>query len=138
MSITLLKKEHTRLRVKEVTIPESHSKLLGSGIDVNTLPEGHLSCPHCKQSKFECWVYLDAHRLEMGCSNCGFSCRLLFPLDVSLMPFHSAGRFTCKRHPTEGMVLIKNMETICVGCAKCYTEIQIKLKSHTNLVLADS
>lgn len=137
MAITLLNKKRERLQVKEVSVPLSTSPLLGTGIDVMTLPEGHLSCPQCKGHLWECWVYLDNHRLEMGCQKCGYSCRLLFPLDVPLV-FKNTGRFTCKRHPSNGMVLIHNIDTICVGCEKCFTEIRIKLKTENNLIVADS
>lgn len=125
------------MRVRDKEIPLSFDKILGEGVDVQTLPEGHAACPMCKGHKWEPWVYLDSHRLELGCCNCGYSCRLLFPLDVTLSPFRNQGRFTCKRHKDKGFILIKNMETVCIGCESCFTEVQIKLKTKSNLVLAD-
>lgn len=138
MSFTILKKEHTRLRVKEVQLPLATSEVLGSGIDVMSLPEGHLTCAKCHSHLFECWVYLDAHRLEMGCQNCGYSYRLLFPYDIPLSPFRNQGRFTCKRHPESGMILIHNVDVISVGCEKCFSEVQIKLRNSNNIVIADA
>lgn len=112
------------------------SKLLGQGLDVMSLPEGHLSCSACSGYKFECWVILDSHRLEMGCCECGNATRLLFPLDVDLLAFGKAGRFTCKRHPKAGMILIHNVDVISCGCEKCNTEVDIKLKRASGLVMA--
>lgn len=135
MSITLLNKKHTRMRVKEIALPFISSPILGHGIDVTALPEGHLSCPMCKKHLFEASLYGDNHRIEMGCISCNWSCRLLFPLDVSLP--EKQGRFTCKKHPTKGMVCIHNVDTISIGCESCKTEINIKVKTKSNLILAN-
>jgi hypothetical protein len=142
----ILKKEHTRLRVHATELPLSASGILGAGIDVTTLPEGHLSCPQCQGFKFECWVFLDAHKIECGCMKCGWSCRLLIPMDVNIDQFGKSGRFTCMRrnnalahpfiHENKGMIIIHNSGTLSVGCEACKTEIDIKLKTKTNLVLA--
>lgn len=143
--VEILKREHTRLRVKATELPLSQSGILGAGIDVMNLPEGHMSCPQCQGFKFECWVYLDNHRLELGCVKCGWSCRLLFPLDIDLMPFGKSGRYACTRwdkghkyyiHRDLGMILIHNVDTLSIGCEKCRTEVDIKLKTKSNLVLA--
>jgi hypothetical protein len=144
--VEILKREHTRLRVKACELPLSMSGILGAGIDVMSLPEGHLSCPVCYGFKFECWVYLDNHRLELGCMKCGWSCRLLFPLDIDLMPFGKSGRYTCMRwdkethtipiHRNCGMIIIHNTDVLSIGCEKCRTEVDIKLKTKNNLVLA--
>lgn len=135
--VTILTKEKTRLRVKQVDLPITQDKILGTGIDIVTLPDGHLCCAKCSDHRFECWVYLDNHRLEMGCMKCNESYRLLFPLDVPLSPFRNTGRYTCRQHPEAGSILIKNMETVCIGCEKCFREVRIQLKTFTNLVLAD-
>lgn len=135
--VTILTKQKTRLRVKQVELPISDSVVLGSGIDVTSLPDGHLSCVRCQSPFFECWVYLDERRLEMGCVKCNTAYRVLFPMDVSLTPFKNYGRFSCKKHPEKAMVLIKNQETVSIGCQCCYSEVQIKLRSKSNLVLAD-
>jgi len=146
MTLTIWTKDKSRLRVNDVSLPLATSELLGSGIDVMTLPEGHLSCAKCGKHLFECWVYLDNHRIEMGCMNCGASYRLLFPLDVDLLsPFSGkSGRFSCLRrkkghflHQNKGMVLIHNVDTICIGCELCNSEVQIKLKKAEGLILAD-
>jgi hypothetical protein len=133
MSITLLNKTKTQLRVREASLPLATSPILGNGIDATTLPEGHLSCVRCKGYKFEAWVYMDAHRLEMGCVQCNENYRLLFPMDVTL-PMD--GRFICKKHPEKAMVLIHNVDVVCVGCESCRSEIQIFLKTKSNLVMA--
>ena len=73
------------LRVKASELPLSSFGVLGAGIDVTALPEGHMSCPQCQGFKFECSVFLDAHRLECGCMKCGWSCRLLFPMDIGIL-----------------------------------------------------
>lgn len=136
--VTILNKKfgESRLTVKGVKLPLSTDKILGDGIDVTTLPEGHLTCVGCGGHRFECWVYLDNHRLELGCPKCSHSYRLLFPLDVSISKFGQTGRFTCFKHPQKYFILIKNLETICIGCEQCKTEVQIKLKTKSNLVLA--
>lgn len=126
------------LFVHAVELPQSKDKILGTGIDVMNLPEGHLCCAQCGNHRFECWVYLDAHRLECGCQKCGWSCRLLFPLDVSLGRFRQPGRFVCKRHPNKGFVIIHNTDTLSCGCELCNTEVNIKLRTESNLVLADA
>lgn len=144
MAITILKKEHTRLRVNKVELPLATNPILGDGIDVTTLPEGHLTCNGCGCHLFECWVYLDNHRLEMGCMKCGQSYRLLFPMDVSLSRFGRQGRFTCKRskdkagnkvdHSNAGFILIHNTDTVSVGCEKCNTEVNIKIRTESNII----
>lgn len=136
--VEILKKQHTKLRVKQIDLPESKSPLLGAGIDVMTLPEGHMSCSKCSGYKWEAWVGLDNHRLEMGCLGCGHSCRLLFPLDIDLMAFGGSGRFVCKKHPSKGMVLIHNSGYLCVGCESCRTEATVQLRTESNLVVADA
>lgn len=130
----ILKKEHTRLRVRQAALPISIDKILGKGIDVMNLPEGHLSCARCGKFLFECWLYGDNFRIEMGCMECGESYRLLLPLDVHL---GKQGRFTCRRHPEKGMILIHNIDVVSIGCECCNTELDIKLKKAKGLVLAD-
>lgn len=145
--VAILKRElpNNRMRVKEVSLPMRESPLLGYGIDVMTLPEGHLSCPKCKEYRFEAWVYLDNHRIEMGCMRCNWPCRLLFPLDVSI-PGNN-GRFTCSRtrakgkpvdHRKKGMILIHNIDTISIGCELCSNEMIIKLRKAQGLTIADA
>ena len=135
MTITILTKDKTRLRVKEVQLAQSESKILGTGIDVMTLPDGHLSCSKCSGYKFECWVYLDNHRIEMGCMGCGDSCRLLFPYDISLPG--NGGRYSCKRHPKGAMIVIHNTDVLCIGCELCSSQMLIQLRTKSNLILAD-
>lgn len=135
MSITLLKKEHTKMRTKEVQLPLSTSSVLGTGIDVTALPEGHLSCPQCKGHLWEAWVYLDAHKVEMGCRGCNWKCRLLFPLDVI---FPHSGRWSCTKHPDKGVVLIHNVDVINIGCEKCFRDITFKLRKAEGLILAEN
>lgn len=125
-----------RLRVKQFEMPLMTSKLLGSGIDVMTLPEGHMSCVQCQGYKFECWNYGDSHRIELGCMACGESYRLLFPLDIVLP--EKQGRYSCLRHPSKGMIVIHNIDVLSVGCECCYTEMNIQLKTKSNIILADA
>ena len=136
MTFNFLKREKTRLRVKAAELPLSVNKILGTGIPVNNLPEGHLSCSMCQSPFFEAWVYLDKHRLEMGCCKCGHSYRLLFPLDAELKAFENSGRWTCPQHPDKGMVLIHNTDVVSVGCQLCWRQVNIQLKKATGLVLA--
>lgn len=135
MAITLLNRRSTRLRVREVTLPAASSPLLGTGIDVMALPEGHLSCIKCKGYKFEFWLYGDSHRVEMGCIECNATYRLLFPLDVD-MP-RKQGRFTCQKHPTKHFVVIHNIDILSIGCEACRTEINFQLKKKQGLIIAD-
>lgn len=143
--VEILQKKRPKMFVREVELPVSEDKILGTGVDVTNLPEGFLACPQCKKWKFECWVYLDAHRVELGCLGCGHSMRLLFPLDIDLLRFGGAGRFTCLRrknghllHDKLGMVVIHNSGTISFGCEACKTECNINVrKTESNLILAD-
>lgn len=138
-----------RLQVREVPLPVTQG-ILGTGIDVTTLPEGHLVCPKCKTPKFECWMYGDNHRVEMGCMECGESTRLHFPTDIKLDDVAGSqqyfgkgdavlphGRFQCMKHPDKGMVLIHNVDVISIGCEKCFTEINICLRKSKGMVIVD-
>lgn len=127
---------NNRLRVKEMTLPLATSEVLGSGIDVTTLPEGHLSCSKCSGYKFEAWMHLDNYRLECGCIECGNSFRLLFPIDCPLPPL--SGRYTCKKHPEKGMIIIHNVDKLCVGCELCKTEIIFDIKTKNNLIITEA
>jgi hypothetical protein len=123
------------LKVKDVLVSAlDRSDVLGVGIDVMALPEGHLVCNKCKKHKFECWIYGDNYVIEMGCMECGESYRLLFPIDAKLPD--KAGRFTCLRHPGKGMILIHNTDVIGIGCESCFTEIRICLRKAKGIVLA--
>lgn len=139
-----LKREtpNNRLRVKEVTLPAAFSNVLGEGLDVTALPEGHFSCIRCKGYLFECNIMGDFHRLEVGCMGCGHAYRFLFPLDCPLPP--QQGRFMCYRrrdrlgrplnHQDKGMVIIHNSGKLCVGCEACATQIIFTTKTETNLI----
>lgn len=126
MAIILNKKDKPKLVVREVPLAMPDSPLLSTGIDVTTIPQGHLCCWKCHKHLFECWVYGDNHRVEMGCMECNQSYRLLFPLTVSMPP--KQGRFTCSKHPTKGMICIHANNTICIGCESCKSEIRFLLK----------
>jgi len=140
-----------RLVVKPVAMPLGSSLVLGNGLDVTKLPEGHLTCGTCKGHRFECWMYGDNRRIEMGCIKCGSSQRLVLPMDVKLGSVASGdatyqprqqdcvgeGRFTCKKHPDRAMILIHNVDVVSIGCEKCRTEINICLRKSKGIVLAD-
>lgn len=130
-----LKREtpNNRLRVKEMNLPLATSKILGSGIDVTTLPEGHMSCNNCSGYKFEAHMYLDNYRLECGCMSCGNSFRLLFPLDCPLPEI--SGRFSCFRHPHKGMIIIHNSGSLCIGCECCKSQIIFEIRTKQNILL---
>lgn len=148
MSTTILKREKTKLRVKQSLLPAS-STILGKGIDVMQMPEGHLSCGKCSGHLFECWMYGDNRRIEMGCMQCGESTRLYFPMDVKLDEFtrtgsaygrHDSlgqGRFQCLKHPDKGMILIHNVDVISIGCEKCFTELNLCLRKAKGIVVVD-
>lgn len=138
MTITLLKKQHARMRLRKFSAPLSSNVVLGSGIDVTTMPDCHLCCSKCNNFYFEAWIFLDNRRIEMGCMGCGHMERLLFPIDLDLKRLGPEGRFICTTHPKRGMVFIKCQETVCIGCEKCYTEIQIKVRTKNNLVITDT
>lgn len=151
---TLLTKTKTRLRVKESALPVT-STILGKGIDIMTMPEGHLCCGKCSGYKFECWMYGDNRRIEMGCMGCGESTRLYLPMDVKLddvagtWKFFGAegsfgrtdavgeGRFVCRKHPTKGMILIHNVDVVSIGCESCFTELNICLRKAKGILLVD-
>lgn len=135
--VAFLKKDPDKqkgLRVREISVPLATDVVLGSGIDVMTLPEGHFACNKCHGHKFECSIILDHSRLEVGCVNCNASYRFLFPLDCPLPPHK--GRFSCKKHPEKGMIIIHNMGKLCVGCESCKTQIIFDLDTKNNLILA--
>lgn len=135
MTITILKKEHTRLRVKEVPFkPMDSDSVLLSDIDVMNLPESHMGCPKCKCYKFEVWIITGSSRIEIGCIECGWCGRLLFPQDITFPA--KSGRFSCTRHPTKGFIIIHNIDTLSIGCELCVTEIDFKLRKTNNLVVA--
>jgi len=133
--LTKSKYDPGAMRVHAHELPLTGDKVLGTGIDVTTCPNGHLSCPQCQSPYFEVWCSLDTHRLEIGCVNCGWSSRLLVPYDIDLLAIGS-GRYGCKKHDKGEMVIIKNVDVLSIGCRYCRTEVDIKLKSKSNLVLA--
>ena len=132
--MAVILKGKTRIRVKAYEAPLTGSKILGQGIDMMSMPDGHVACAACQNPFFECWVYLDNHRVEIGCMKCGNSYRLLFPLDVDLSQF-AGGRFVCFRHPNSGMVIIKNTDCVCIGCQLCKSQVTISLKKSQNLLV---
>lgn len=106
------------------------------GVDVTTLPDGHLACPHCQSPYFEAWVEMTNHRITLGCCRCGHSEKLIFPTDVSLSIFVKDGKWTCFKHTKGENVIIRNGDVLCVGCRDCKSEARVNVKSETNLVLA--
>lgn len=134
-SPALLKKEipNNRLRVKEMLLPIATSSILGEGIDVTAIPDGHFSCSYCKGYKFETSIIGDFHRLEAGCMDCGHAYRFLFPIDCPLPP--QQGRFSCFKHKTKGMIIISNSGKLCVGCEDCKTQIIFDIKTEKNIIL---
>lgn len=135
--VTILKKEHTRLRVKEWKSELKDDVILGTGIDVLAMPDSHLCCAKCSKPFFEVWVYGDSHRIEVGCVSCGWSTRLLLPMDIDLNARFGQGKFECFKHKTAGFVIIKNVETLSIGCRYCRTEVNISCKTKNNLILAN-
>lgn len=131
MTTTILTRTKTRMRVKEVKLPVTQG-VLGTGIDVMNLPEGHLSCGKCSGYRFEAWMFGSNYRVECGCMSCGESVRLLFPMDI-IIP---EGRFTCSRHPEKGMVILHNVDVVSVGCEKCITQINFDLRKAKGMVIA--
>ncbi len=122
-----------KLRVTAVDIPISTSRILGDGIDVVNSPDGHLSCPMCRGYKFECWALIDTRRIEIGCTDCNWSSRILLPIDVDLSEL-GMGRYSCKHHPDAGMVIINNSGKLCIGCEKCRTQVLVSLKTDKVLI----
>lgn len=121
--VTILKKEipNNRLRVKEMNLPLATGVLLGSGIDVTTLPEGHMSCTNCSGFRFEASLFLDNFRIELGCIGCGKAYRLLFPVDCPLP--ESKGRWTCFKHKDKAVIIIHNSGKLCIGCESCRSQV---------------
>ena len=144
----ILTKSKPRLRVKESKLPAS-SLVLGKGIDAAEMPEGHLCCGKCGGHLFECWMFGDNRRIEMGCMSCNESTRLYFPQDIKLDEFAGSatrygrsdalgeGRFQCLRHPTKGMILIHNVDVVSIGCESCFTELNICMRKAKGIVLVD-
>ena len=132
MSITFLNRTKSRMRIKEYKPPTSLS-VLGNVVDATTLPESHLACAKCSGYKFEVSGFPGGSKVEMGCMACNERLYISFPTDC-VVP---EGRFYCKKHPKKGMILIHNVETVCIGCESCKTEMQIKMKDKGGLILAD-
>jgi len=134
--VNILKKEipNNRLRVKEISVPLSTDTVLGQGIDVMKLPEGHFCCNKCHGYKFEISMLLDNFRLEAGCMNCNEAYRFLFPVDCPLPPV--SGRYSCRKHPSKGMIIIHNVGKLCIGCeSSCKTQIIFDLDTNSNIIL---
>lgn len=129
---TFLQKTKTRLRVKQSTIPYTPG-VLGNMLDATKLPEGHFCCSKCSGYKFEASGFPGGNKIELGCMQCNERYYMYFPVDC-VVP---EGRFYCKKHPKKGMILIHNIETVCIGCESCKTEMQIKVKDKGGLILAD-
>lgn len=136
MSVPLFKRAFRGLRLRSKDLPTSSSPILGTGIDVMTLPEGHMACSTCHGYKFEASVLMDKHRVELGCIECNAPYRLLFPLDV-VMP-EKQGRFYCKRHPDKGMIVIHNTDVLSIGCERCFTEINFQLRKAGGIIIPDA
>jgi hypothetical protein len=132
MSITFLNKTKTRLRVKQGALPRSLT-ILGNMLDATQLPEGHLACSKCSGYKFEASGYPGGSKMELGCINCNERVYIMFPMSCAI----PEGRFICKRHPNKAMIVIHNVETVCVGCESCKTEMHIVVKDKGGLILAD-
>lgn len=111
------------LRVKQQNLPLSASPILGDGVDVTKLPDGHLCCAQCGKFRMEAWVTMG--KVTCGCVSCGHATALLFPTTV-VMP--SDGKFTCKKHPSAASIIISNHGIICIGCEKCKNEVRINVK----------
>lgn len=129
---TFLQKTKTRLRVKQIAVPQQGG-ILGAMLDATQLPEGHFCCSRCLKYKFEASGFPGGNKIELGCMECGERYYMYFPVGCEV----PEGRFYCKKHPKKGMILIHNVETVCVGCESCKTEIQIKVKDNGGLILAD-
>lgn len=144
----IITNKKTRMRVKQSALPVS-ATVLGKGIDVMSMPEGHLCCGKCGGYKFECWMFGDNRRIEMGCMNCNESTRLYFPMDIKLDEYAGTtigygrtdalgeGRFVCRRHKNKGMILVHNIDVVSIGCEACFTEINICLRKSKGIVLVD-
>ena len=125
----------TRLRVKEFTAPAPTTMEFLGGVDALTMPDSHLSCPMCRSPWWECWIHKgDKHNIQVGCMKCGYDTRILIPRDIPLDQF-AEGRFTCFKHPNAGMAIIHNTDVLCIGCQNCKSEVRLKLKTNTNLVV---
>jgi hypothetical protein len=119
---TILTRDRTRMRVKEIPLPMTHS-ILGNLLDATNLPEGHLSCPKCKQFRFEASGFPGGCKVELGCTVCNERIYMSFPTNTKL----PTGRFSCWKHPKKAMMVIHNVETVCIGCESCRTQILIKV-----------
>jgi hypothetical protein len=120
------------MRVKEHKPPKTLG-ILGNVIDATTLPESHLACARCSGFKFEVSGFPGGSKMELGCIACNERFYIAFPTNCSI----PEGRFICKRHPNKAMIVIHNVETVCVGCEACKTEMHIVVKDKGGLILAD-
>lgn len=130
---TYLKKEKTKLRVREFRIPRAVS-VLGNILDATKLPEGHLCCSRCHGYKFEASGYPGGNKIELGCVDCNERIYLAFPIDVVVPP----GRYGCWKHSNKGMIVIHNLDVLCIGCESCKSEIRIEMKKKDGIIIADA
>jgi len=130
--VTILKRENTRLRVKEHKV--AATSVLGSMLDAMNLPEGHLCCSKCSGYKFECTGYPGGSKVEMGCIGCGERFYMAFPMDVDL----PAGKYGCRRHPSKAFIVIHNIDVVSMGCEACKSEINVSLRKAKGIILADA
>lgn len=141
--MAVILKGKTRLRVREFKSELKDDVVLGTGIDVLAMPDSHLSCSKCSKPFWEVWVYGDNHRIEIGCLSCGWSTRLLLPMDIDLAKRFGEGKFECQRWSNGkiaghvGFIIIKNNEYLSIGCRYCKTEVNIKCLTKSNLIMAN-
>ena len=123
-------KKSTRLRVHAF-----ERALVGGNIDISHCPDGHLSCPKCQNPYFETWFEVGEHKILIGCVKCGWSSKMLFPVDVDLNLFGKNGKWSCLKHKQAENAIIKNGQCVCIGCRYCMSQAIITLKSETGLVV---
>lgn len=127
-------KSRPKLHVRKWEAPLHQNLILGSGIDVIKMPESHLACPNCSCPFWEVQTTQTSHKIECGCMRCGWETKLLLPSDLDISRLGN-GRFTCTKHARAGMVIIKNIDVLSIGCQMCKTEVDLKLKT-SNLIVS--
>lgn len=100
----------------------------GFGLDVLTMPDGHLGCSECHKPFFEIWVNPISHLVEVGCFSCGWSTKLILPMTALASANGLGGKFECSKHKS-GMVIIKNTDILCFGCRYCEHEVRLLVRN---------
>jgi len=114
----------TRFRTKKVQLA-AITDYAANNIVASGLPDGHLVCSslNCGSPFFHFETDTYAEKARVVCVKCGEEVPMVFPPGVNFKGM--SGQFSCKKHPSGEVAVIKCDDTLCIGCRWCNSEIQI-------------